>query len=237
MHRLKGSGNAAIHLRIRFLSGVLLAAHLLLVGWLMLRPLHVPWAAAANLTPLEGIRADLAYGPLEAARRIGGGLALLAPLGVLLPMISGRVELSPLAAWSSLARTAAAGALVSVGVEMLQTAVPGQVVDVDSVLLNTLGVAVAHAAVVPLLRSRMRRCPSRTLSDASLTSLTSPASSAGARAGAHGVRRGNRPGSRIRPRNRPQSRSQSRSQGATPRITRVGLGPWTDVLSAIHREY
>lgn len=222
-----GSGNAAIHLRIRFFSGVLLAAHLLLVGWLMLRPLHVPWAAAGNLTPLEGIRADLAYGPLEAARRIGGGLALLAPLGVLLPMISGRVELSPLAAWSSLARTAAAGALVSVGVEMLQTAVPGQVVDVDSVLLNTLGVVVAHAAVVPLLRARLRR--SRTLSPA------------GPRAGAHIARRGSRPGVQSRPQNRPQGRSQSRpqsrSQGATPRITRVGLGPWTDVLSAIHREY
>lgn len=220
MHRLKGSGNAAIHLRIRFLSGVLLAAHLLLVGWLMLRPLHVPWAEAANLTPLEGIRADLAYGPLEAARRIGGGLALLAPLGVLLPMISGRVELSPLAAWSSLARTAAAGALVSVGVEMLQTAVPGQVVDVDSVLLNTLGVAVAHAAVVPLVRARLRR--SRTFA------------AAGPRAGSHVVRRG---GHSSAAQSRPQSRSQSRSQGATPRITRVGLGPWTDVLSAIHREY
>ncbi|WP_328300449.1 VanZ family protein [Streptomyces sp. NBC_00435] len=184
MHRLKGSGSAAIHLRIRLLAGVLLAAHLLLVGWLMLRPLDVPWSPAANLTPLEGIRADLAYGPLEAVRRIGPGLALLAPLGVLLPLLSGRVEFSPLATWSSLVRTAAAGALVSVGVEMLQTAVPGQVVDVDSVLLNTLGVMLAHLVVVPALRARLRR-----------------------------------------------------SQGATPRITRVGLGPWTDVLSSVQREY
>lgn len=182
--RAKGSGRAAVHPRIRLLAGVLLASHLLLVGWLMLRPLDVPWAAAANLTPLEGIRADLSYGPLEAARQIGGGLALLAPLGVLLPLISGRVELSPLATWSSLARTAAAGVLVSVGIEMLQTAVPGQVVDVDSVLLNTLGVMLAHLAVVPALRARRRR-----------------------------------------------------SQGATPRITRVGLGPWTDVLSSVQREY
>ncbi len=183
-NRVKGSGSAAVQLWIRLLAGVLLAAHLLLVGWLMLRPLDVPWAAAANLAPLEGIRADLSYGPLEAARRIGGGLALLAPLGFLLPLISGRVELSPLATWSSLARTAAAGALFSVGIEMLQTAVPGQVVDVDSVLLNTLGVMLAHLAVVPALRARLRR-----------------------------------------------------SQGPTPRITRVGLGPWTDVLSSVQREY
>ncbi|MET9465164.1 VanZ family protein [Streptomyces sp. NPDC006544] len=216
-----------MHLRIRFFSGVLLTAHLLLVGWLMLRPLDVPWAAAANLTPLEGIRADLAYGPLEAARRIGGGLALLAPLGVLLPMISGRVQLSPLAAWSSLARTGAAGALVSVGVEMLQTAVPGQVVDVDSVLLNTLGVVVAHAAVVPLLRARLRHA-----------GTVSPA---GAPTGGHLAPGLSRPGAATPLRSRSQSpspgRPQSRSQGATPRITRVGLGPWTDVLSAIHREY
>ncbi|MGW6687659.1 VanZ family protein [Streptomyces sp. NPDC054961] len=231
MHRLKGSGNAAIHLRIRFFSGVLLAAHLLLVGWLMLRPLDVPWAAAANLTPLEGIRADLAYGPLEAARRIGGGLALLAPLGVLLPMISGRVELSPLAAWSSLARTAAAGALVSVGLEMLQSAVPGQVVDVDSVLLNTLGVAVAHAAVVPLLRARLRHA--RTVSPAG-----PPAGvPADPPAGDPVAPRGSRPVAPSRSQSRTPSRPHSRSQGATPRITRVGLGPWTDVLSAIHREY
>ncbi|MFF3212210.1 VanZ family protein [Streptomyces sp. NPDC002886] len=183
-NRVKGSGSAAVQQWIRLLAGVLLVAHLLLVGWLMLRPLDVPWAAAANLTPLEGIRADLSLGPLEATRRIGGGLALLAPLGVLLPLVSGRVELSPLATWSSLARTAAAGALVSVGIEMFQMAVPGQVVDVDSVLLNTLGVMLAHVAVMPALRLRLRR-----------------------------------------------------SQGRTPRITRVGLGPWTDVLSSVQREY
>ncbi|MBT2445714.1 VanZ family protein [Streptomyces sp. ISL-43] len=210
MHRLKGSGNAAHLLRIRLLARVLLAAHLLLVGWLMLRPLDVPWAAAANLTPLEGIRADLSAGPLEAARRIGGGLALLAPLGVLLPLIGGRLELSPLAAWSSLARTAAVGALVSVGVEMFQTAVPGQVVDVDSVLLNTLGVMLAHVTVVPALRGRLRR---------------SQAASASARGAGTASPGGSQVGSQVG------------SQGATPRIPRVGLGPWTDVLSAIQREY
>ncbi|MFI1284907.1 VanZ family protein [Streptomyces sp. NPDC020858] len=192
MQRHEAGGSAAtataIHLRFRLLAGVLLVAHLVVVGWLTLRPLDVPWAAAANLSPLEGIRADLAYGPLEAARRIGEGLALLAPLGVLLPMISGRIALSRLSAWSSLARTAAAGALVSVSIEMLQTAVPGQVADVDSVLLNTVGVLLAHAAVVPALRARLRR-------------------------------------------------SHTVYQGDTPKISRVGLGPWTDVLSAVQREY
>lgn len=191
-HEAGGSHATAIHLRARLLAAALLAGHLLIVGWLTLRPLDVPWAAAANLTPLEGIRADLAFGPLEAARRIGGALALLAPLGVLLPLASGRLAPSPLSAWSSLARTAAAGVLVSVCIEMLQTAVPGQVVDVDSVLLNTLGVLLAHAAVVPALRARVRRA---------------------------------------------RAASRSAYQGGTPRITRVGLGPWTEVLSAVPREY
>ncbi|WP_330298221.1 VanZ family protein [Streptomyces sp. NBC_00503] len=220
MHRLKGSGNAALHLRIRLLSWVLLAVHLFLVGWLMLRPLNVPWAAAANLTPLEGIRADLAYGPLEAARRIGAGLALLAPLGVLLPLAGGSVGLSPLAAWSSLARTAAAGALVSVGVAMLQTGVPGQVVDVDSVLLNTLGVMMAHLAVVPVVRARLRRSPKG-------VAKTGPKASAQAAPS----------GSPARPQGAARVVPERGSQGATPRITRVGLGRWSDVLSAVQREY
>ncbi|GLX17976.1 MULTISPECIES: VanZ family protein [Streptomyces] len=191
MHRHEGSGSAAtatkLPVRSRLLSGALLAAHLLLVGWLTLSPLDVPWAAAANLTPLEGIRADLAYGPLEAARRIGEGLALLAPLGVLLPLAGGRLAPGPLAAWSSLVRTGAAAVLISLGIEMLQTAVPGRVLDVDALLLNTAGVVIVHLAVVPVLRRRLRRTHA--------------------------------------------------SQGPTPRITRVGIGPWTEVLSAVPREY
>lgn len=145
-------GSAAI--RVRVTGGVLLVAHLAFVAWLMLRPLDVPWVMPANLHPFAGIRADLALGPREAAHRIGEGLALLAPLGVLLPMVHGRLRVSPLA---SLIRTAAAGALISLGIALLQTGVPGRVVDVDSIVLNTVGVIVAHLAVVPAARSRLRR--------------------------------------------------------------------------------
>lgn len=145
-------GSAAI--RVRVAGGVLLAAHLAFVAWLMLRPLDVPWVMPANLHPLAGIRADLALGGREAAHRIGEGLALLAPLGVLLPMTHGRLRVSILA---SLTRSAAAGALISTGIALLQTGVPGRVVDVDSILLNTAGVAIAHLAVVPAARARLRR--------------------------------------------------------------------------------
>ncbi|MCX4512830.1 MULTISPECIES: VanZ family protein [Streptomyces] len=149
----QGSGGSAV-IRFRAAGGVLLLAHLVLVAWLTLRPLDVPWVTAANLEPLAGIKADLALGPVHAARRIGEGLLLLAPLGILLPMTGGRLAVSP---WASLARTVATGALLSLGIELLQTAVPGQVVDVDSLLLNTSGVALAHLLVVPAGRARLRR--------------------------------------------------------------------------------
>ncbi|MFI1162409.1 VanZ family protein [Streptomyces sp. NPDC020801] len=145
-------GSAAI--RVRVTGGVLLVAHLALVAWLTLRPLDVPWVMPANLRPLATVRADLALGWPEAARRIGAGLGLLAPLGVLLPMAHGRLCASPAA---SLIRTVAAGALISLGIALLQTGVPGRVTDVDTLLLNTVGVAVAHLALVPAARSRLRR--------------------------------------------------------------------------------
>ncbi|MGW4229790.1 VanZ family protein [Streptomyces sp. NPDC004980] len=188
--RHSSDGRAVINFRAA--GVVLLLAHLLFVGWLTLRPLDVPWMTAANLQPLAGIRADLALGPVEAARRIGEGLLLLAPLGVLLPMAGGRLLVSP---WASMARTVAAGALISMAIELGQTGVPGQVVDVDSMLLNTTGVALAHLLVVPVSRARLRR---------------------GNRAGAGDI---SRLGHELR------SFGNEAPQGATPTISRVGIAP------------
>ncbi|MET9350927.1 VanZ family protein [Streptomyces termitum] len=152
MQRQGSGGNTAAVVRVTGFA--LLVTHLLCVAWIGLRPRDVAWVTAPNTVPLAGLRADLALGPAEAARLIGEGLLLLAPLGVLLPMCEGRLRVS---GWASLIRTTAAGALVSLALELLQTAVPGQVVDVDSVLLNTLGVALAHLLVVPAARTRLRR--------------------------------------------------------------------------------
>ncbi|MEU9318070.1 MULTISPECIES: VanZ family protein [unclassified Streptomyces] len=182
-------------IRFRAAGVALLLAHLLLVGWLTLRPLDVPWTTASNLQPLAGIRADLSLGPVEATRRIGEGLLLLAPLGVLLPMAGGRVTVSP---WASLARTVAAGSLISTTIELAQTGVPGQVVDVDSLLLNTAGVALAHLLVVPMCRARLRRRKQ-------------------GRAGA--VRRTGDETGAV-----PHRRDET-GQGATPTIPRVGIAP------------
>ncbi|MFD8457464.1 VanZ family protein [Streptomyces antimycoticus] len=140
--------------RYRVAGFVLLVAHLAFVCWLTLRPANVPWVSAATLEPLATIRADLALSPWGAVRSIGGGLLLLAPLGVLLPLAGGRVEAYPLA---SLARTAFSGAMAALGVALLRSEMTGQIMNVDSVLLNTVGVALAHVLVVPAVRTRLRR--------------------------------------------------------------------------------
>ncbi|WP_407550235.1 VanZ family protein [Streptomyces sp. Pv4-95] len=148
-----GLGDTAA-LRLRATGLLLLVAHLVLVGWLMLRPRTVPWVPAPNLEPLASISAELARGPWEAVQHLGGSALLLAPLGVLLPMSAGRLNVSPLV---SLTRTVFAGAMIALAIELLQTGVPGQVPDIDTVLLNAAGVALVHLAVVPGCRSRLRR--------------------------------------------------------------------------------
>lgn len=141
--------------RMRVTGLLLLVAHLLIVGWLTLRPRTVPWVPAANLEPLATIQAELARGPSwEGIQHLGGSVLLLAPLGALLPLSAGRLNVSPLV---SLTRTAFAGAMIALAIELLQTGVPGRVPDIDSVLLGTLGVAVVHLAVVPGARCRLRR--------------------------------------------------------------------------------
>ncbi|WP_436842420.1 VanZ family protein [Streptomyces niveus] len=199
----QGSGGSAAF-RFRVAGVVLLLVHLLLVAWLTLRPLDVVWVTAANFEPLAGIKADLALGPLQAARRIGAGLLLLAPLGVLLPMAGGRLTVSPLA---SLTRTMAAGAFISLAIELLQTGIPGRVVDVDSLLLNTVGVGIAHLLFVPVGRARLRRRRGRG---------RKPAAAPAPRG------TGAEPPQALREK-APQGTQGT--QGTTPTITRVGIAP------------
>lgn len=195
----QGSGGSAAF-RFRVAGVVLLLVHLLLVAWLTLRPLDVVWMTAANFEPLAGIKADLALGPLQAARRIGEGLLLLAPSGFSSPW-RGQTDRLPLA---SLTRTMAAGAFISLGIELLQTGIPGQVVDVDSLLLNTVGVGVAHLLFVPAGRARLRRRRGRGRKPA-----TAPAPR----------ETGAEPPRALR------EKAPQGTQGTTPTITRVGIAP------------
>jgi len=140
--------------RYRAAGSVLLVAHLAFVCWLTLRPLTVPWVTAETLEPLGAIRADLALTPWAAARSIGGGLLLLAPLGVLLPLAGGRVDAYPCA---SFVRTVFTGAMAAMAIALLRSEVTGQIVSVDALLLNSVGVALAHLLVVPAVRGLLRR--------------------------------------------------------------------------------
>ncbi|KUJ66904.1 hypothetical protein ACZ90_31155 [Streptomyces albus subsp. albus] len=148
-----GSGRRAAF-RYRAAGVVLVVAYLAFVCWLSARPVSVPWVASETVEPLGTIRSDLALGPWEAARSLGGGLLLLAPLGVLLPLAGGRVETS---GFTSLARTVFTGAMVSLVIGMSHSQATGQVISMDGLLLNTTGVALAHLAVVPGVRAFLRR--------------------------------------------------------------------------------
>jgi glycopeptide antibiotics resistance protein len=150
---IEGVRHDGLALRVRAVGLLLTAAYLVFIGWLLLRPHSVAWVPAPNLRPFNTIRDDLGMSPVQAARRLGAGLGLLAPLGVLLPMAGGRAETS---ACASFARTVFAGLMVSLSVEFAQTMVPGQLFDVDALLLNTAGVALAHVLVVPAVRRRLR---------------------------------------------------------------------------------
>lgn len=150
----RGGGTAASTPRIRVVGLILLIAHLAFAGWLALRPLSVPWVAPANLEPFATIRSDLHDGSPDALTGLAGGLLLLAPLGVLLPLAAGALERSLPGTWT---RTVLGGALISSVLVLLQSGTPGHMVNVDSVLLNTAGVALACLLVFPPLRSLLRR--------------------------------------------------------------------------------
>jgi len=169
---IEGVRHEGSRTRVRAAGLLLTAAYLCFVAWLLLRPHYAAWVPAPNLRPLATIRSDLSAGAVPAARRIGEGLGLLAPLGVLLPMAGGRIDVP---AFTSFARTVFAGLMVSMSLEFTQTLVPGQLFDVDALLLNTAGVALAHLLVVPAVRRRLRQrfpvpaAPHPTPTPASLT--------------------------------------------------------------------
>ncbi|MBZ4320558.1 VanZ family protein [Streptomyces huiliensis] len=199
MQRHGYGGTAALRHRYRVAGCVLLAAHLVVVGWLAMRPLTAPWVSAAHLEPFATLRADLALGPWDATREIFRGLLPFAPLGVLLPWAGGRLDASRL---GSLARTVFTSAMLSLVLQVVRGGVVGQVLDLDALLLNVTGVTVAHLAVVPAARARLRRRDQ----------------------GDEGVRAAS-----SRP-PLPLLREEGSSQGSTPTIPRVGVAPWSDAL-------
>ncbi|MFF1871918.1 VanZ family protein [Streptomyces sp. CB03911] len=135
-----------------------LVLHLLVVGWFVLRPLPVAWVYDANLTPFGSVRRALSLGEAAGLWQVACELLLLAPLGVLLPLVRGRLR----AAWlPSFLRVAGVSALLATGLEILGSWVPGHVLNVDHILLGVAGVSLSHLAVVPAARAVLRARPAR----------------------------------------------------------------------------
>ncbi|MBU7596707.1 VanZ family protein [Streptomyces sp. P38-E01] len=151
MHHQRPSSTRAF--RLRAAGFLLLAGHLVLVAWLTLRPLSVPWVPAANIQPFATIATDLREGPVHALRTMGGDLALLAPLGALLPLASGSLG----SRTGSFFRAVVATGGLALALEAVRSSVPGQVPNIDAVLLHVLGAALAHLLCYPLVRAAFRR--------------------------------------------------------------------------------
>lgn len=112
-------------------------------AWVMTRLTLQPEPGAGkyvhdNTHPGETLRLYLDQPSVKAALlEIGGNLALLAPLGVLLPVLSNRFR-GPL-------RILLVVALVSLCIEVVQgTMITGRAFDADDIILNTLGAVVAY---------------------------------------------------------------------------------------------
>lgn len=135
-----------------------LVLHLVVVGWIVLRPLPVAWVYDANLTPFGSVRRALSLGEAAGLWQVACELLLLAPLGVLLPLVRGRLR----AAWlPSFLRVAGVSALLATGLEIVGSWVPGHVLNVDHILLGVAGVSLTHLAVVPAARAVLRARPTR----------------------------------------------------------------------------
>jgi glycopeptide antibiotics resistance protein len=107
---------------------------------LTLSPVHDNGQAGGNIDPGDSLRFYFDRPAGEAAMQLGGNLALLAPLGVLLPVVSTRLR-GPL-------RLALVGAMASLAIEIVQgSVVLGRAFDIDDVILNTVGVVLAYLLV------------------------------------------------------------------------------------------
>ncbi|MFD5086922.1 VanZ family protein [Kitasatospora sp. NPDC058406] len=137
----------AVHHPLRVVGLLGLTLHLVLVGWLVLRPLPVAWVYDANLTPLASLHSS-------SLGQVLGELLLPAPLGLLLPLAGGRLR----APWLlSFLRTTGASALLATALEFLSSWAPGHVLNVDHILLAVVGVGITHLALVPAGRSLLLR--------------------------------------------------------------------------------
>lgn len=116
---------------------------------LTLTPVNDHGQAGGNLHPGRSLRFYMDRPTKEAFLQIGGNLALLAPLGVLLPIV-----------WRSLRgplRLMLVTGAFSLAIETVQGAVVmGRAFDIDDVILNVAGVLIAYFLLGRRLSKKVR---------------------------------------------------------------------------------
>ncbi|MDH6140741.1 MULTISPECIES: VanZ family protein [Kitasatospora] len=151
--QLRAHPRTSLPLAVRSAALLLLTLHVALLGWLMLRQVPTAWAYDANLTPFATLHRAFSSGSSAALGQALTAVGQTAPLGVLLPLIGGRLR----AAWfPSFLQAIGSSALFATGLEVLETSA-GRVLNVDDVLIGVIGAALAHLLVVPATRAALRR--------------------------------------------------------------------------------
>lgn len=116
---------------------------------LTLTPVHDNGQAGGNIDPGHSLRFYLDRPTKEALLQLGGNLALLAPLGVLLPIVRVRLR-GPI-------RLALVGGMFSLAIETVQGVfVMGRAFDIDDVILNVAGVVLAYLFLGRRLSKKIR---------------------------------------------------------------------------------
>lgn len=112
------------------------------------------WLPRLNLIPFVRLR-DFAY-RRDLLLNVIGNTAMFIPSGILLPILYKRLD--------GFFKTLAAGASISLGIEVLQLPFSVRSTDVDDLILNTLGAAIGYgifAAVRGLVRLKKKYAPRR----------------------------------------------------------------------------
>lgn len=148
-----GAGPELLPPLLRSAGLTMLVLYFLLLGWLTLRQPPAGWSYDSNLTPFASVHRALATGGAAGLRQVLSSLVVLAPLGVLLPLAQGRLR----QAWlPSFLHTLGINALLATAMEVVRTGLTSHLLNVDDILLGTIGAAAAHLLVVPVGRVRLR---------------------------------------------------------------------------------
>ena len=75
---------------------------------------------------------------------VAGNMAMFIPSGIVLPVVYRKLD--------SFRKVVAAGALISLSIEILQLPFPARASDIDDLILNTLGVAVGYGIYAAVRR-------------------------------------------------------------------------------------